>query len=173
MNRGLFFPLSACPGSSLFSCNKDFACLLPVCSQSSFFGSMNKNSDSGNNFLVSEPPPNCGSPNLRQPQTGHRKKDQNYMRFLATGVDLEIIMLSEVSHTVRHQHQMLSLTCGIWRKDRMNFLQNRCWDIEILMVSGGDGLGGWWDVLGLWDGNPVKLDCYDHYTTTDVINSFE
>ena len=31
----------------------------------------------------------------------------------------------------------------------------------------------WGDVLGLWDGNPVKLDCYDHYTTTDVINSFE
>ena len=32
---------------------------------------------------------------------------------------------------------------------------------------------GWGDVLGLWDGNPVKLDCYDHYTTIDVINSFE
>ena len=30
------------------------------------------------------------------------------------------------------------------------------------MVSGGDSLGG---------GNPVKLDCDDHYTTTDVINS--
>ena len=29
------------------------------------------------------------------------------------------------------------------------------------------------DVLGLWDGNPVKLDCYDHYITTDVVNSFE
>ena len=42
-----------------------------------------------------------------------------------------------------------------------------------LMVSGGDSLGGWEDMLGLWDGNPVKLDCYDHYTTTDVINSFE
>ena len=41
------------------------------------------------------------------------------------------------------------------------------------MVSRGDNLGGWGDVLGLWDGNPVKLDCYDHYTTTDVINSFE
>jgi len=27
------------------------------------------------------------------------------------------------------------------------------------------------DVLGLWDGNPVQLDCDDHYTTTDVINS--
>ena len=23
------------------------------------------------------------------------------------------------------------------------------------------------------DGNPVKSDCYDHYTTIDVINSFE
>jgi len=34
-------------------------------------------------------------------------------------------------------------------------------------------IGAWGDVPGLWDGNPVKSDCYDHYTTTDVINSFE
>ena len=33
--------------------------------------------------------------------------------FLATWMDLETIMLSEVSQTMRHQHQMLSLTCGI------------------------------------------------------------
>ena len=33
--------------------------------------------------------------------------------FLATWMDLEIITLSEVSHTMRHQHQMLSLTFGI------------------------------------------------------------
>ena len=33
--------------------------------------------------------------------------------FLATWMDLEVIMLSEVSQTVRHQHRMLSLTCGI------------------------------------------------------------
>ena len=33
--------------------------------------------------------------------------------FLATWMGLEITMLSEVSHTMRHQHQMLSLTCGI------------------------------------------------------------
>ena len=32
------------------------------------------------------------------------------------------------------------------------------------------GVGG---CAGLWDGNPVKSDCYDHYTTTDVIHSFE
>ena len=29
------------------------------------------------------------------------------------------------------------------------------------------------DVLGLWDGNPVKSEGYDHYTTTDVISSLE
>ena len=33
--------------------------------------------------------------------------------FLATWMDLEIIMLSEVSQTMRHQYQMLSLTWGI------------------------------------------------------------
>ena len=31
--------------------------------------------------------------------------------FLATWTDLEIIMLNEVSQIMRHQHQMLSLTC--------------------------------------------------------------
>ena len=41
--------------------------------------------------------------------------------FLATWMDLEIIMLSEVSHTMKHQHQMLSLTCGICKKYRLNF----------------------------------------------------
>ena len=41
--------------------------------------------------------------------------------FLATWMDLEIIMLSEVSYTMRHQHQMLSLTCGIWKEYRLNF----------------------------------------------------
>ena len=31
----------------------------------------------------------------------------------ATWMDLETIMLSEVSRTMRHQHPVLSLTCGI------------------------------------------------------------
>ena len=30
-----------------------------------------------------------------------------------------------------------------------------------------------WGYAWLWVGNPVKSDWYDHYTTIDVINSFE
>ena len=41
----------------------------------------------------------------------HKRKEM--MAFEATQMDLEIIMLSEVSQTMRHQHQMRSLTCGI------------------------------------------------------------
>ena len=41
--------------------------------------------------------------------------------FAATWMDLEIIRLSEVYERVRHQHHMLSLTCGIWKKDTVNF----------------------------------------------------
>ena len=40
-------------------------------------------------------------------------KRKEIMAVAATWVDIEIIMLSEVSQTVRHQPQMLSLTCGI------------------------------------------------------------
>ena len=52
--------------------------------------------------------------------------------FLATWMDLEIIMLSEFSQTMRYLHQMLSLTCGIWKKDTRNFfaeqiLNHRLW----------------------------------------------
>ena len=41
--------------------------------------------------------------------------------FLATCMDLEIMILSVVSHTMRHQDKILSLTCAISKKDRMNF----------------------------------------------------
>ena len=39
-------------------------------------------------------------------------KRKEISAFEATWKDLEIIMLSEVSQTMRHQQQMLSLTCG-------------------------------------------------------------
>ena len=32
-------------------------------------------------------------------------------------------------------------------------------------------MGGGGDALGMWDGNPIKLDCDDHCTIINVINS--
>ena len=49
--------------------------------------------------------------------------------------------------------------------------------IELLCTTDTDSqilrrqFGGWREVLGLWDGNPIKLDCDDHCTTANVINS--
>ena len=43
------------------------------------------------------------------------------MAFAATWMDLEFIMLSEVSQTVRQQPHMLLLTCGIQKKDTISF----------------------------------------------------
>ena len=66
--------------------------------------------------------------------------------FLATWMDLEIIMLSEVvSQTVRHLHQML-LSLTMWNlKKGHNELPCRRYcltDFEKLTVSKGDRLGG-------------------------------
>ena len=40
-------------------------------------------------------------------------KRNEILAFLATWMDVDIIMPSKVSQTMRHQHQMLSLTCGV------------------------------------------------------------
>ena len=89
-------------------------------------------------------------------------------------MDLETIMLSEVSHTMRHQHPMLSLMWNL-KKGHTELLCRTDADSQTLknLWSLEETVRVWGDVPGLWDGNPVKLDCYDHYTTTDVINSFK
>ena len=40
-------------------------------------------------------------------------KKEQIMPFAATRMDLEIIILSEVSQTEKHKHYMISFICGI------------------------------------------------------------
>ena len=52
--------------------------------------------------------------------------------FLATWMDLEIIMLSEVSETTRHQYQMLSLTGDSLKKGQNELLYRTNTDSQTL-----------------------------------------
>ena len=63
--------------------------------------------------------------------------------FLATWMDLEITMLTEVSQTMRHQHQMLSLTWNL-KKGHNELLCRTDTDSDFkkLRVSKGDRLVG-------------------------------
>ena len=49
----------------------------------------------------------------------HKKKDE-IIPFAATWMELEIIMLSEVSQTEEDKYHMISLTCGISNMTQMN-----------------------------------------------------
>ena len=71
--------------------------------------------------------------------------------FLATWMDLETIMLSEVSHTMRHQHQMLSLTYAIWKKGHNELLCKTDTDSQTLknLWFPKETGWGWGDGLGL------------------------
>ena len=47
------------------------------------------------------------------------------MPFVATGVDLEIVILSELSETEKEKYCMTILICGIWKEMIQMNLQNR------------------------------------------------
>ena len=85
--------------------------------------------------------------------------------FLATWMDLEVIMLSEVRQwdtNIKCYH--LHVECK--KRTQWTSLQNRYWltDFEKLMVSKRDRLQGMGDELRVWDGNAVKFGCDYHCT---------
>ena len=82
--------------------------------------------------------------------------------FAATWMDLEIIMVSEISQIVRHKHCVLSLICRIKKKKRYKTKRDSR-TTEKLMVTKGDRLRGR-DGLRVWDRNVVKLGCDDSCT---------
>ena len=69
--------------------------------------------------------------------------------FAATWMGLEIIMLSEVSETVRHQHHLLSFTSGIKKKGHNELLFRTDTDSQTLknlqfLKETGWGWGDGW-----------------------------
>ena len=44
------------------------------------------------------------------------------MLFVATRINLEIIILSEISQTEKDKYHKISPTCGIWKKDTNEFI---------------------------------------------------
>ena len=82
-------------------------------------------------------------------------KRKEIVVFAATWMDLEIIVLSEVSQTGRHQYHMLSLTCGML-KEYSELLCRTDTDSQTLKTKGNrlrggvDGLGVWMEMLYNW-----------------------
>ena len=69
-------------------------------------------------------------------------------------MDVEITILSEVIQTVKDKHLMISLICGIFKKDTNELTCRTEIDTDFenkLMVTKGTGRGGRMDELGVWD----------------------
>ena len=54
-------------------------------------------------------------------------KKNEIMAFAATWMDIEITTLSKISHIVRRKQHMLSLICGILKKDAIKLFAEQKW----------------------------------------------
>ena len=70
-----------------------------------------------------------------------RKKE--ILPFATTWMDLEGIMLSEISHTEKDKYCMVSLTCGIFKK-KVKLIETDSRKV----VTKGWGVGGEWGEVG-------------------------
>ena len=73
------------------------------------------------------------------------------MPFTATWIDLEIIMLSELSQKEKDKHHIILLTCGILKNDTNELLCKTEIDSDIekkLMIIKGKRWGR--EKLGVW-----------------------
>ena len=78
------------------------------------------------------------------------------MPFAATWMELETVILSEVSQKEKDKYHMISLISGIYYTAQMNFsTEKKIMDLENrLVVAKGEGKGeGWLGSLGLIDTN--------------------
>ena len=66
------------------------------------------------------------------------------MPFAAIWVDLEAILLSEISQTVKDKHHVISLTCGILKKGPNELICRTETDSQTLKnLCLPKGTGGW------------------------------
>ena len=73
------------------------------------------------------------------------------MPFAATWMDLEIIILSEVSHREKDKHQMISLICGILKNDTNELIYKTETDQQTSKTNLWLPKGTSRDGLGVWD----------------------
>ena len=80
-------------------------------------------------------------------------KKNEIMLFAATRIDLQIIILSEVSQTVKDKH-LISLLCGILKKGTNELIcrtETRTQTLKNIVTKGDRWGRGWRDGQRVWD----------------------